>query len=107
MKHLKSRKNIKHSKAFRTQAVEMLLTGRSVHDLGAELGISGMTLCRWRDEYLEELHRRGEQSVALPPLRMQEELQRLRRENQKLRLHQEILKKALGILSDRPPTGMP
>jgi transposase-like protein len=38
---------------------------------------------------------------------MQEEIQRLRKENQKLKLHQEILKKALGILSDVPPSGMP
>ena len=40
-------------------------------------------------------------------LKMQEEIQRLRKENQKLKLHQEILKKALGILSDVPPSGMP
>ncbi len=33
---------------------------------------------------------------------MWEELQRLRKENQKLKLHQEILKKRWGILSDRP-----
>jgi transposase-like protein len=38
---------------------------------------------------------------------MQEELRHLRKENQKLKLHQEILKKAMGILSDLPPTGMP
>jgi transposase-like protein len=38
---------------------------------------------------------------------MQEELVRLRKENAKLKLHQEILKKALGILSDPPPNGMP
>jgi transposase-like protein len=46
-------------------------------------------------------------TANLPPLKMQEELQRLRKENQKLKLHQEILKKAMGILSDLPPIGMP
>ncbi len=39
---------------------------------------------------------------------MQEELRHLRQENQKLRLHQEILKKAVGILSNvMPPGDMP
>jgi transposase-like protein len=38
---------------------------------------------------------------------MQEELIRLRKENARLKLHQEILKKAMGILSDLPPGGMP
>lgn len=105
MKQLKHRRN--YSKAFRTQAVEMWLTGRDVHELGAELGVSSMTLRRWRQEYMEEMESAGAQSTQLSPLKMQEELQRLRKENQKLKLHQEILKKALGILSDRPPTGMP
>ena len=36
MKHLKSRN--RHSKAFRTQAVELLLTGRTLGELGAEHG---------------------------------------------------------------------
>jgi hypothetical protein len=43
----------------------------------------------------------------LTPLQMQEELRHLRKENQKLKLHQEILKKAMGILSDPRPGGMP
>ena len=45
--------------------------------------------------------------TELPPIKLQEELHRLRKENQKLKLHQEILKKAMGILSDVPLTGMP
>jgi transposase-like protein len=46
-------------------------------------------------------------TTTLSPLQMQEEVRRLRKENQKLKLHQEILKKAMGILSDVPPNGMP
>lgn len=53
MKHLKSRKH--HSKASRKDAVELLLTGRTLHELAGELGISGMTLYRWKEEYLMEL----------------------------------------------------
>jgi len=105
MKELKGRKH--HSKAFRNDAVELLLTGRTLHDLAAELGVSAMTLYRWKEEYLMELAEQPLDTVNLPPLKMQQELQRLRKENQKLKLHQQILKKAMGILSDLPPNGMP
>jgi transposase-like protein len=105
MKHLKGRKH--HAKAFRKDAVELLLTGRTLKDLSAQLGVSAMTLHRWKEEYLMELSEQPLDTVNLPPLKMQQELQRLRQENQKLKLHQEILKKAMGILSDLPPNGMP
>ena len=105
MKHLKSQK--RHSKAFRKEAVELLLTGRTLSELAAELCVSVATLHRWKEEYLMELSAQPADTVPLPPLQMYEELQRLRRENAKLKLHQEILKKAMGILSDLPPGGMP
>lgn len=105
MKHLKSRKS--HSKAFRKQAVELLLTGRSIADLAQELCVAVSTLHRWKEEYLMELSAQPADTVPMPPIKMYEELQRLRKENAKLKLHQEILKKAMGILSDLPPGGMP
>jgi len=105
MKHLKSRK--RHSKAFRKQAVELLLTGRTLAELGAQLQVPVSTLQDWKEEYLTELAHQPPDVAGMTPLKMQEELVRLRRENQKLKLHQEILKKALGILSDVPPTAMP
>jgi len=46
-------------------------------------------------------------TMEMSPHKMVQELQRLRKENEKLKLHQEILKKAMGILSDLPPNGMP
>ena len=105
MKHLKSQK--RHSKAFRKQAVELLLTGRTICELAEELGVGVSTLHRWKEEYLMELSEQPADTAALPPMKMYEELQRLRKENAKLKLHQEILKKAMGILSDLPPGGMP
>ena len=105
MKHLKSQK--RHSKAFRRQSVELLLTGRPVAELAEELCVSISTLHRWKDEYLMELSAQPADTAQMPPLKMYEELQRLRKENAKLKLHQEILKKAMGILSDLPPGGMP
>ena len=105
MKHLKEQK--KHSRAYRRQAVELLMTGRTISDLATELGVGVATLHRWKQEYLMELAEQPADTKALPPQKMWEELQRLRKENQKLKLHQEILKKAMGILSDLPPGGMP
>jgi transposase len=105
MDHLKSRKH--HSKAFRKQAVELLLTGRPISDLAKELCVGIATLHRWKNEYLMELSAQPADTAQMPPLKMYEELQRLRKENAKLKLHQEILKKAMGILSDLPPGGMP
>ena len=105
MKHLKSRR--RHSKAFRKEAVELLLTGRTLAELSEELQVPVSTLQDWKQEYLMDLEHQAPDVASLPPLKMQEEIQRLRKENQKLKLHQEILKKALGILSDVPPSGMP
>lgn len=105
MDHLKSRKH--HSKAFRKQAVELLLTGRPVAELAKELCVGIATLHRWKNEYLMELSAQPPDTAPMPPMKMYEELQRLRKENAKLKLHQEILKKAMGILSDPPPGGMP
>lgn len=105
MKHLKSRKH--HSKEYRRQAVELLLTGRTLRDLATELDVGVSTLQEWKEKYLQELAAEPADVAGLSPLKMQEELKRLRKENQKLKLHQEILKKAMGILSDLPPGGMP
>jgi transposase len=105
MKHLKSRKH--HSKAFRKEAVELLLTGRTLRELADELHVGVSTLQEWKQAYLAELDHQPADVAGMAPLKMQEELVRLRKENQKLKLHQEILKKAMGILSDLPPGGMP
>ena len=105
MKEIKRRKH--HSREFRKHAVELLLTGRTLRELAAELSIGVSTLQEWKEAYLLELAEQPADVANLAPLQMQEELKRLRKENQKLKLHQEILKKAMGILSDLPPGGMP
>jgi transposase len=105
MKHIKSQK--RHSKAFRKQAVELMITGRPVAELAQELCVSVVTLHRWKNEYLMELSAQPPDTAPMAPLKMYEELQRLRRENAKFKVQQEILKKAMGILSDLPPGGMP
>jgi transposase len=98
------RKPPKHyDAAFKRDAVELLLTsGKSMNALAAELGISEVTLRKWRDRHLaktEPLEKEGKkisaQELALELRKAQRELQIANRRN-------EILKKALGIVSQDP-----
>src|ERR1700743_1146752 len=81
MKHLKGTR--RHSKAFRKEAVELLLTGRTLAELSEELQVPVATLHNWKQEYLLDLEHKAPDVATLPPLKMQEEIQRLRKENQK------------------------
>ena len=76
MKRLKEQK--RHSKAYRRQAVELVMTGRTIADLAQELGVGVATLHRWKEEYLLELAEQPADTQPLPPQKMWNELQRLR-----------------------------
>lgn len=88
---------------FKRDAVELLLTsGKPLKRLAHELGVCDVTLRDWRDRHLvktEPIETDGKkvsaQQLALELRRVQKELQTANRRN-------EILKKALGILSEDP-----
>ncbi len=88
---------------FKLDAVELLLkSGKPLRTLANELGVSDVTLRSWRDRHLakaEPIERDGKkvsaQQLAMELRQMQKELERANRRN-------EILKKALGILSEDP-----
>jgi transposase len=92
----------RYSKEFREEAVRLLLTsGKTAQQLGKELGMSGMSLGRWRDEALAngdhpEQAKPGGVRVNYAVLKL--ENQRLKQELETLRQEREILKKSLGIL---------
>ena len=98
---------------FREEAVKLLLTGgRSLKQVAAELGISTNSLRSWRDRALGK-GRAAQAAAAQPPGRSEApladaagEIRRLQRENEYLRRQREILKKAMSILSEDPPSGM-
>lgn len=98
----------RYDEEFKRNAVELLLSGsRDLKPLAAELGVCPSTLRDWRDRYLRQV----EDSPQRPPrgptsLETAQELRRLRQENEHLKRQREILKKALGILSDPPQGGM-
>jgi transposase len=92
---------------FKTEAVALLASsGRPLIQIAGELGISPSMLRKWRNRReagnaKSALHR---QSAAGAPcvLDPAAEISRLRRENDRLRMERDILKKAVAIFSEPP-----
>ena len=98
----------KFDKAFKQQAVELLLkSGKSATEVAAELGILPQRLSVWRKGFAPPPPGGGGGGGAK---RSAEELEAentgLRRENDYLRQQRDILKKTLGILSEPPTNGL-
>lgn len=93
----------KYDATFKRDAVELLLSsGKPLKALAIELGVSDVTLRCWRDRQLaqtEPVQKEGKKisaaQLALQLRQAQKELQLANRRN-------EILKKALGIVSQDP-----
>lgn len=85
---------------FKEQAVKLLLSsGKSLHCVARELGISDQALKDWKQTHLQQ----GGSAAEL-----ELENQRLRRELDRVSQQRDILKKSLGILSEDPlHKGMP
>jgi transposase len=102
-----------YDSGFRQEAVNLLLSsGRTLKQVAAELGVSANSLRSWRYRALGKGH--VAQGAAAQPQGRSEvpladaagEIRRLQRENEYLRRQREILKKAMSILSEDPPSGM-
>ena len=83
---------------FRREAVRLFRESeRSAKSLGAELGISETTLRNW----LRAIPA-GKPSGPGRVLSLEEEVRRLKRENERLREEREILKKATAFFARTP-----
>ena len=98
---------------FRQEAVNLLLSsGRPLKRVAAELGISANSLRTWRDRALgkgcgaEAASPQAKGRRVAPLADAAGEIRRLQREVEYLRRQREILKKAMSILSEEPPSGM-
>jgi transposase len=91
------RRTRQHDEAFRRRAVELLISGRSLQDLAREIGVSTATLWRWKERFLA--HSPPEAVTNRSAREVFQENKDLRRRLKELETHHEILKKALGILS--------
>jgi len=91
---------------FKTEAVALLASsGRPLLQIARELGISPTMLRNWRNRReagnaRSTPHRQWAAGAPLPDPTA--EISRLRRENDRLRLERDILKKAAAIFSEPP-----
>ena len=90
----KRRGRRQYSKEFKSEAVQMLLDGHSAVSVAENLGLGGTSLLyRWKSDLIEAS---GPAATALESRvhQLEEDLRRVERER-------DILKKALGIFSQR------
>lgn len=85
-----------YDESFRRNAVALVEnSGRPLKEIANELGVSHWNLRDWTKR-----HGRNRPRPAATPAEMQQEMARLRRENEKLQARCDVLKKALGILAE-------
>lgn len=91
---------------FKQDAVDRVIrTGKSIAEVASELGIQSSLLARWRREHLIGADKLVENTPAMKPSDLAEELRQARLEVDDLREQRDILKKALSIFSHRLPRG--
>ena len=87
------------SQEFKIEAVLMVNEGRDVVEVAHELGIRPDMLRKWKRKFEDDGNEAFPGSGRQKP--EDEEKRRLRRENRRLQMQLEILKKAVAIVSDR------
>jgi transposase len=86
----------KYTEEFKQEAVRLMeSSGKSVAQLGRDLGINDNNLYRWRGLYGSQ----SQDNTHGGMVEMEVELKRLRREVEVLRQERDILKKAMSIVS--------
>jgi len=90
-----------YTKEFKTEAVRLIVEeGRRISEVARELGIAENLLRRWKKKYEEGKIEPFPGKGRLSP--EDDELRQLRRENKRLRMERDILKKAVAIFSEEP-----
>ena len=89
---------------FKEQAVKLLLSsGKALHCIAQELGISDAALKDWKEAHLRQSDGVECQGRRVTAAELFIENQRLRRDLERVTTQRDILKKSLGILSEEPP----
>lgn len=92
----------RYDREFKEQAVALVRGGKSISQVGRELGVSQWSLGRWVAA-ARTGQAQSEPKTLAAESEEARELRRLRQENDHLREQRDILKKALGILSAEGP----
>ena len=83
---------ISYTKEFKQDAVKMIQeNGYSIVEVGRNLGVCPKLLSKWKKEIV--------QADSLDIVAMKLELKRLRKENKRLEMEREILKKAAAFFA--------
>ena len=95
------KKRRQYTKEFKIEAVRLKVEeGRPIFEVARELGTAQSLLHRWKKKSEEGKIDPFPGQGRLSP--EDEELRRLRRENKRLRMERDILKKAVAIFSEEP-----
>ena len=90
-----------YTKEFKTEAVRLIVeVGRRISEVARELGIAENLLHHWKKKSEEGKIEPFPGKGRLSP--EDNELRQLRRENKRLRIERDILKKAVAIFSEEP-----
>jgi transposase len=90
-----------YSEEYKREALRLLEeSGRRVSEVARDLGISEDVLRYWRKTLGSS--GQGPAVESSPAGSLEEEVKRLKRENERLRQDKEILKKVLAIVSESP-----
>ena len=89
---------VKYTKEFKQDAVNLVTEqGYSANEVARRLGVGQSNVSRWVREF-----RRDQQEAAegeIPRKELEAEVKRLRKENQRLEMEREILKKAAAFFA--------
>lgn len=85
----------KYTLEFKKEAARLVIEkGYSQKEAAAELGISAKNMTRWVKDFSNNV------SVSKNIVPEQEEIKRLRKENERLRMERDILKKAAAFFAN-------
>ncbi len=89
---------------FKREAVRLAAERGNVSAVARDLGINESILNRWKRQLQQEAEHPGSQSRPFPGRgnARDEEMTKLQRDNARLKQENEILKKAVGIFTNRP-----
>ncbi len=92
------RKRPNYTKEFKQDAVKLVLEQRySCPEVGRRLGVAGSNVSRWVRQY-----RQDQQDISeggIPRKELEAEIRRLKKENKRLEMEREILKKAAAFFA--------
>lgn len=94
----KKQERVKYTKEFKQDAVKLVTEqGYSANEAARRLGVGQSNVSRWVREFRKD-HQDGAEG-EIPRKELEAEVKRLKKENQRLQMEREILKKAAAFFA--------